>query len=203
MASGAMDEASEPVWQGPDAARLYPLYLAELHGVATGAVPLMQRAIERCRELSDPVAAPLGAYLEHHLPEERGHDQWLLDDIAALGGDPDEVRRRMPSPAAASANGAQVWWIDHGHPVCFLGHAEVMEGWPADPAVLDEFQQRTGLPDDGLRFFRRHALIDLRHRDEINALLDSLPLTDELQSLIGVSALNTVAALTNLYRSVR
>src|SRR5262249_14309444 len=49
LVSGALDAAAVPVWQGPDAAQLYPHYLAALHGVARGAVPLMEAALARCR----------------------------------------------------------------------------------------------------------------------------------------------------------
>ena len=203
LANPALNAAAEPVWLGPDAARLYPLYLGRLHEVATGAVPLMRRALERCRELDDAPSRVLAPFLEHHIPEETGHDDWLLDDIAALGGDPEEVRTRVPSPPAAAANGAQLWWIEHAHPVALLGHAEVLECSPPAIEMLDEFEARTGLPRAGMMFFRRHAEIDLRHREEIHATLDALPLTAEHESLIGMSALHTVSALIDLYRTVR
>jgi hypothetical protein len=205
LVAGALDAAAAPVWQGTRAAGLYPEYLAALHGVARGAVPLMEAALARCRALAsdgDAVAAGLAPFLEHHIPEETGHDGWLLDDVAALGGDPDEVFARTPGASVAAMNGAQLWWIEHAHPVALLGHAEVLEGYPPEPAMLDEFQRCTGLPDDGLRFFRRHAEIDLRHRDEIHACLDALPLDPELESLIGTSALHTAGMLVRLYGEV-
>ena len=204
LAAGALDAAAVPVWQGADAAALYPQYLAALHGVARGAVPLMEAALARCRALAggDDVAAGLAPFLERHIPEEAGHDDWLLDDIAALGGDPAAVRERLPGASVAAMNGAQLWWIEHAHPVALLGHAEVLEGFPPDPAMLDQFQRETGLPDDGLRFFRRHAEIDLRHRDEIHACLDGLPLDAGLESLIGTSALHTTGMLVRLYAEV-
>lgn len=203
LAVPALNAAAEPVWLGPDAARLYPVYLARLHEVARGAVPLMRRALERCQELDDAPGRVLAPFLEHHIQEELGHDDWLLEDIAVLGGDPDEVRARTPSPPAAAANGAQLWWIEHAHPVALLGHAEVLECSPPEIEMLDEFEARTGLPRGGMMFFRRHAVIDQRHREEIHATLDALPLTPELESLIGMSALHTASALVDLYRTVR
>jgi pyrroloquinoline quinone (PQQ) biosynthesis protein C len=203
LAAPALNAAAEPVWLGPDAARLYPVYLARLHGVAAGAVPLMRRALEVCDRLDDACTRVLAPFLEHHIPEELGHDEWLLDDIAALGGDADEVRRRTPSSPAAGANGAQLWWIEHAHPVALLGHAEVLECSPPAIEMLDEFEARTGLSREGMMFFRRHAEIDVRHREEIHATLDALPLSEEQEALIGMSALHTAAALVDLYRTVR
>jgi len=206
LASPALDAASGRPWAGPDAARLYPEYLAALYDIARGAVPLMERALERCcvlEAVGDPVAPPLGEFLERHIPEERGHDQWLLDDIAALGADPEAVRRRVPVAAVAAMNGAQLWWIEHAHPVALLGHAEVLEGTPPTGEQLDEFERRTGVPPESLRFFRRHAVIDLRHREEIRATLDALPLSGEQEALVGVSALHTVVTLVQVFDGIR
>ena len=202
LAHGSLNEAVDPLWFGPDGAALYPEYLAALHGVARGAMFLMMRALERCEELAaigDPVAAGLAPFLSHHIPEEQGHDVWLLEDIAALGGDAESVRALPPSATVAAMNGGQLWWIEHAHPVAFLGHAQVLECSPADLEMLDAFERRTGMPRSAMRFFRRHAVIDLRHRDEIHQTLDALPLSREQESLIGVSALHTAGMLIRLY----
>jgi len=201
LTHAAVNEASAPLWSGPDGADLYGEYLASLHGVARGAMWLMMRALERCEELSaigDPVALGLTPFLGHHIPEESGHDTWLLEDIAALGGDSERVRAQPPSATIAAMSGAQLWWIEHAHPVAFLGHAEVLECWPPELDMLEEFAHRTGVPETAMRFLRRHAVIDLRHREEIHETLDSLPLSPEQESLIGVSALHTAGMLIQL-----
>ncbi len=206
LTHGALNEASAPLWSGPDGGALYGEYLASLHGVARGAMWLMMRALERCEELSeigDPVAAGLTPFLRHHIPEEWGHDGWLLEDIAALGGDSERVRAQPPSATIAAMCGAQLWWIEHAHPVAFLGHAEVLECSPPELEMLDEFEQRTGVPAAAMRFFRRHAVIDQRHRDEIHHTLDSLPLGPEQEALIGVSALHTAGMLIRLCDELR
>ncbi len=206
LAHGALNEASAPLWSGADGGALYDEYLGSLHGVARGAMWLMMRALERCEELAeigDPVAAGLTPFLRHHIPEEKGHDVWLLEDIAALGGNVERVRTLPPSATIAAMNGAQLWWIEHAHPVAFLGHAEVLECSPPETEMLDEFEQRTGVPAAAMRFFRRHAVIDVRHREEIHQVLDELPLTAEQEALIGVSALHTAGMLVRLYGELR
>jgi hypothetical protein len=206
LVRGALDAAAAPAWLGADAAALYCEYLAALYGVARGAVPLMMRALERCEQLAasgDPVAAGLGPFLSRHIPEEQGHDLWLLEDIVALGGDAGPVRGQPPSAAIAAMSGAQLWWIEHAHPVALLGHAEVLECSPPELEMLDEFERRTGVPAAATRFFRRHAVIDVRHRDEIHRTLDELPLSAEQEQLIGVSALHTAGLLIRLYDELR
>jgi hypothetical protein len=201
---GTLNEAADPVWQG--GAPLYAEFLASLYGVARGAVPLMMRALERCEELAavgDPVAEGLAPFLAQHIPDERGHDVWLLEDIEALGGDARQLRELPPSAAIASMNGAQLWWIEHAHPVAFVGHAEVLECSPPEVEMLDDFERRSGVPAAAMRFLRRHAVIDLRHREEIHRTIDGLPLTAEHEALIGVSALHTAATLIRLHRELR
>ena len=69
---------------------LYPVYLTTMHGVVRSAVPLMTRrrstpaALRARRRARGSSSIP---YFEHHAPEEAGHDEWLLEDLEALGGD--------------------------------------------------------------------------------------------------------------------
>ena len=78
----------------------------------------MERALERAREApaEDPAAAGLAAYLEHHLDEERGHDDWLLEDLEVLGVRARRSWRVRPRPCVAALVGAQYYWIEHYDP---------------------------------------------------------------------------------------
>src|ERR1700758_5014665 len=98
LAAPAMRASGARLW-GSDAVRdLYPVYLATMHGIVRSAVTLIGTAAGRARTLaaSDDVAAGLVPYLEHHGPEEAGHDGWLLEDLAELGFDPDAAARKIP-----------------------------------------------------------------------------------------------------------
>ncbi|MFP3408898.1 hypothetical protein SB757_30240, partial [Pseudomonas sp. SIMBA_065] len=55
---------------------------------------------------------------------------------------------------------------------------------------------------DAFQTLRKHALLDPHHRDDLNELLDRLPLTRDQQSLIGVSALHTVSAAADALNEV-
>ena len=174
--------------------------------MAVGAVPLMQRALDRCRELAasgDRVAERLAPFLEHHIPEETGHDEWLLDDIAALGGDPAAVRARVPSASAAAINGAQPRWIEHAHPVALLGTPRCssarLPSWACAGTSSSGGPGFRGPRAD----VRCHAVIDLRHRDEIHACLNGAVLDVEQESLVGMSALHTAGMVVHLHGEVR
>src|SRR4051812_13040389 len=78
---------------------IYPEFLIMAHGIVRASVPLMETALTTARTLpNDQVAVLLADYLEHHIPEERGHDDWYLSDLESIDVPPDQVLSRVPSP---------------------------------------------------------------------------------------------------------
>jgi hypothetical protein len=138
------------------------------------------------------VCERLAPYLEHHIPEELHHDDWLLDDLELLGRPRSEVLPRPPSPTVASLVGAQYYWIHHYHPVALLGYIGVLEGYPPSPALIDELIVRTDYERAAFRTMIAHAELDPGHAAELDELLDTLPLTRSQAAVIGLSALQTV-----------
>jgi hypothetical protein len=190
----------------PHARELCPPYLAVGAYVALVMVPLMEAARDRTRVLapSDPVAAQLGAYLEHHIPEEMHGDEPgadLLDDLAALGVDTEALRQRpLPAPVAALI-GTQFFRIRHAHPVSMLGFLW-LEAFPPDVHAVERLIETTGLPRDGFRQLLLHSEVDLRHRQELRDTLDALPLEPWHEELVGLSALETMAFLVDAWLDV-
>jgi len=154
-------------------------------------VPLTDAALKRSRELpdTDGLAMPLAAYLEEHVDEEVGHDETLLDDLELVGVDRATAVARMPSPTIAALVGSQYYWILHHHPLTFLGFVAVMEGYPPTPELIETLIERTGFPREAFRTYIEHGDLDPGHRDHLDETLDSLPLTPEHESMLGVSAI--------------
>jgi hypothetical protein len=184
-------------WQHTDQARLVPLLLLQLHQIMRASIPLLEVAQRRARELAaeDPVCAGLEAYYDQHIEEERFHDVWMLEDLAAAGKSPAEAVAQIPSPHVAAAVGAQYYWVLHHHPVALLGYMAVLEGHPPPADLLDDIQARLGLPPAALRTLRKHGQLDPEHSRELDRLLDGLPLTQAHTTLIGLSMAHTASAL--------
>lgn len=197
----ALRSAGAALWSPDDLAARYVAYLCAMHAVIRASVPLLHRAAERCRRLApdDPVAHPLRHYLLRHMREERGHDRWLLDDIAAAGADPAEPLRRPAPPVVARLVGAQYYWVEHHHPVALLGYIAVLEGNAPDARLADRLAAATGLPAAAFRTVRAHADLDQDHIVDLDRLLDDLPLTAAHSAAIAVSALHTADALVALF----
>ena len=191
-------EAGDRLIEHPRVRDLYPEYLFTSHSVIRASVPLMEAALERTHATADadPVAALLAPYLEEHIDEERDHDEWLLDDLEVLGRRRDATLARVPSPTIAGLVGAQYYWIFHYHPVVLLGYISLLEGYPPSTELIEGLMRATGYPRDSFRTMLAHAELDPGHRDELNELLDSLPLTPEQASALGVNAMWTVVTFT-------
>jgi hypothetical protein len=182
---------------------LYPEYLVLSHGIIRASVPLMAAARERARTLpGDAVAGMVAGYCARHIEEERGHDDWLLEDLASLGVDPDVVRIRPPSPTVAALVGAQYYWIHHVHPVGLLGYVLLLEGWPPTPGTVDELRRRTGYAPAAFRTLLAHADLDPHHGEELDEVLDALPLSPAQRELLGVSALSSCARLAEAFEEL-
>lgn len=197
--------ASRRLIVDPRIAYLYPEFLFMLHCTVRASVPLMETARRRAEELAstDPVSAALAPYLAEHIPEERDHDEWLLDDLQVLGRDRSSILTRPPSPTVAAAVGAQYYWILHYHPVALLGYVATLEGYPPTVELLDDLVDRTGHDRAAFRTLFAHAELDPGHRDELDTLLDRLPLTHEQTTVMGLSALQSVRMLARAIDELR
>ena len=204
LAYPALAASASRLWSDERVRELYPMYLTIWHGVVRSAVPLIEAARDRARVLApgDEVAAALVPYYEHHGPEEAGHDVWLLEDLAAAGGDREAALRRLPSPRVATLVGAQYYWLRHAHPVSLLGHMAVVEGYSPPPGMADRLQELTGYPREAFRAIRRHERLDIKHKRELYELIDRLPLTEEHERLLGMTGLHTIQAAIDVAEEI-
>ncbi|NXY95223.1 hypothetical protein HYE82_12670 [Streptomyces sp. BR123] len=190
--------ATALLWRPDGLRQRYPRYLAAMYALVRASVPLLERAAERCAELDDPAARRLAAYYTRHAEEERGHDTWLLDDLAAAGAGPAAV----PHPVAVELAGAQYYRIEHEHPVTLLGYIAVLEGNAPGPRLADRLAEAGGFPGGAFRTLREHAELDGGHLDDLHRVLDELAPTPAQQTAVSVSALHTANLLTRLFLSL-
>lgn len=188
LVSARLRHASEQLWQHPDIARLYPVMLFRIHCMARATVPLMQTAINKLQQLPiEPISADLIHYFEQQIPQETGHDGWLLEDLEALGIPREQTFAKMPPPTVAAVIGAQYYWIEHYHPLALLGYIAVVESETPSTELVQSTIARTGLPKQAFRNFARHAILEPSHNETLDKLFDSLPLSAEQLGWIGVS----------------
>jgi pyrroloquinoline quinone (PQQ) biosynthesis protein C len=194
----ALLSAGRRLLRHPQIGELYPEYLFMSHCIIRSSVPLMESALRVAHgRQSDPVAAIVADYLATHIEEERDHDEWLLDDLAALGVGREDILTRPPSPTVAALVGSQYYWIQHYHPVALLGYITLLEGYPPVASDIEALQRRTGYGPAAFRTLSLHAELDPHHGAELDAVLDSLPLTDRQRTVLGLSGISSVQHMTD------
>ena len=204
LAEPCLLEVSDHFWTHAQLAQMFPEFLFMMHSIIRSSVSLINAAAESAqrRADSDLVCRKIAAYYKTHALEEMHHDDWLLEDIAAIGKERSEVLVRLPSRAVASLVGAQYYWALHVHPVSLVGYLAVLEGNPPSMKQLSEIRTKNGLPAEGLRTMVKHARLDPHHRDEIYAQLDELPLTENLSELVALSAFHTIEHISQALQEI-
>ncbi|HEY1298489.1 MAG TPA: iron-containing redox enzyme family protein [Chloroflexota bacterium] len=177
--------------------QVYVALLRLLYSEVRASVPLLLAA-ERAalkRAPVDQVAAGIAGWLREHALEEQHHDEWLLEDYAATGGDPGELLRLSGSPTIAAMVGSVYYWTLHAHPVAIPGYCAVLEGSPPSQAFIGQLEERTHYPAQAFHTLRQHSDVDVDHAAEVFNLIDRLPLGAEQEALIGMTALQTADLL--------
>jgi hypothetical protein len=205
LASPALGGANLLLLGHPRARDLVPRFLGIGYHIAQAAVPLMETARARAHDLTDEaVARGLEPYLERHILEETHSEEpggAVLADLDELGVDTPELRAGPPPTRMAELIGAQYYWILHSHPVAVLGFLQ-LERFHPQQSTVERLIEITGLPRAGFQQLLLHAELDVGHAEELDRVLDALPLEPWHERLIGESALHTISLLADLQLDV-
>jgi len=98
--------------------------------------------------------------------------------------------------------GSQYYWALHYHPVAVLGYMTVTEGYPTPPKLIERLIESTGLPRRAFRTLMEHAELDPHHGDELDQVIDTLPLSRELDEVVGLSAMSSVDLMARCIHEV-
>lgn len=204
LANPCLQNVSDRFWTHPRLNQLFPEFLFMMHTIIRSSVSLINAAGDSAaqRSDSDEVSQKIATYYKTHAQEEMHHDDWLLEDIIALGTPRSAALARLPSSSVASLVGAQYYWALHVHPVSLFGYLAVLEGNPTSLKQLDAIRKKHALPPEGLRTMIKHARLDPHHRDEIYGQLDDLPLTENQAALVALSAFHTIAQITEAIEEI-
>lgn len=133
-----------------------------------------EELIEQAMELLPPGDGLRNFYLAK-LIEERGHAEWLGNDLTNCGHHFKPLNR-----TAMAMAGSQYWMVFHLTPASLLGYMAALECFPASLATVEMLEEYHGIK--ALATVRYHAEIDVDHGKELLAFIDSRP-TDEHSSI--------------------
>ena len=96
----------------------------------------------------------LRAEIAHYIEEEIGHDEWILDDIAAAGGDAEAVRTSAPEFHTDLMVAYAYDTVMRRNPLGFFGMVYVLEGASVSLAsnVATVLQKSLDLPPNAFTY---------------------------------------------------
>jgi pyrroloquinoline quinone (PQQ) biosynthesis protein C len=161
----------QEVLRGGATRAMYLDFLSQAYHHVKHTFPLLALAATRTKDLAYQKA------LLSYMNEERGHDEWILDDIHVLGGDAEAVRNGAPGVACQLMVAYGYYAIEHIDPYAQLGSVHVLEGMSVEFAELaaNSIQRSLGAEGEGgFSYLRTHGALDIEHVAFFKALVDEI-----------------------------
>ncbi|HSW15041.1 MAG TPA: iron-containing redox enzyme family protein [Solimonas sp.] len=151
---------------------LYVAFLTEAYHHVKHTVPLMMA----CGARLDDDQEWLRGKLAHYIEEEFGHQEWVLNDIKAAGGDPERVRYGRPAAATELMVAYAYDTVMRGNPIGFFGMVHVLEGTSTALATqaAQQIAQALQLPKAAFSYLSSHGALDISHVDFFRDLVNRL-----------------------------
>lgn len=181
--------------QGVITLETYQAFLSEAYHHVRHTVPLLMACGSRLPRRLEWLREAVAKYID----EETGHQEWILNDIAACGGDKEAVRNGGPA-VATDIMVAYAWDCVHRrNPVSFFGMVLVLEGTSVRlaTAAADTIQRTLDLPRNAFSYLSSHGSLDLEHIDFYETLVNRLEEPDDRAAI-----LNSARVMYKLYADV-
>ena len=185
--------------QGRISRETYVAYLAQAYHHVRHTVPLMQATKAR---LGDSHHA-YRQVLDDYIAEETGHEQWILNDIRAAGGDPVRTVQDGPNAATEMMVAYAYDYVTRVSPMGFFGMVFVLESVSIQLASIgaDAVRGSLGLPPAAFTYLVSHGALDQDHIAFLRTVLDGVTSEDD-RAAITHMARRMFGLFGNLFRSI-
>lgn len=150
----------------------YIAFLTQAYHHVKHTVPLLMAAGSRLDGKHEWLRKAIAEYID----EEIGHEEWILSDIEACGGDAEKVRASQAHASTELMVAYAYHQIDRGNPVGFFGMVHVLEGTSTALATnaAATIQRALGLPANAFSYLTSHGTLDLEHVRFFEGLMNQL-----------------------------
>jgi pyrroloquinoline quinone (PQQ) biosynthesis protein C len=156
---------SAPIIQRALAGRItlaeYAAFLGQAYHHVRHTVPLLMATGARLPERYGWLRSAVAEYIE----EELGHEEWILNDLAACGFDREAVRRSSPALPTELMVSYAYDMINRVNPLGFFGMVHVLEGTSISIAdnAADRIRESLSLPKKAFSYLYSHGALDVEH----------------------------------------
>lgn len=160
----------------------YKAFLQEAYHHVKHTVHLLDATRRALPEYHAWLVDPLNEYIE----EETGHEEWILDDLEACGGDRSMASKSTPNHATEVMVAYAYDTIARGNPLGFFGMVYVLEGTSVALALMaaDRIQEALALPNTAFSYLRSHGTLDLEHTDHFESLMGQIDRPEDQVAIV-------------------
>lgn len=163
----------------------YIAFLTEAYHHVKHTVPLLMALGSRIPESKEWLRTAVAEYIA----EELGHQEWVLNDIEACGGNKASVR--SGSPRLATEVMVSYAWdtIQRANPLGFFGMIHVLEGTSVTVATqaAQQIQHSLNLPDQAFTYLASHGELDQDHVRFFADLINRIDDTEDRKAIVHVA----------------
>ena len=160
----------------------YIAFLTQAFHHVRHTVPLLMACGSRLDSDHEWVREAMAEYIE----EEIGHQEWILNDIRACGGDADAARDSIPALATELMVSTMYDRINRLNPMSMLGMVFVLEGTSIALATqaAGVLQDKLQLPAKAFSYLTSHGSLDLEHIEFFKKLMNRLDDEDDKAAVV-------------------
>jgi pyrroloquinoline quinone (PQQ) biosynthesis protein C len=165
----------------------YLAFLTEAYHHVKHTVPLLMACGSRLPDSHAWLRTAITAYIA----EENGHEEWILNDIAACGGDAGAVRAGTPAPETELMVAYVYDYIARRNPIGFFGMVHVLEGTSTALAThaAQVIRAALDLPPEAFTYLTSHGTLDQEHVRFFAALMDRVDAPQDRAAITHVATM--------------
>lgn len=167
----------------------YRKLLLELYHVVWHFNPVCAAAASRVPDTLRDVRY----FLYEHMHEESGHEQWVMNDLEAVGVSQATLHEYQPSVHTLALTGYNYWAADRRHPCSVLGMMYTLEviasvyGGTFSSAIKESLLLEG---ERGISFISSHAEMDAEHMIELRKVLNTVTDEDAHEAIVESTLFN-------------
>jgi pyrroloquinoline quinone (PQQ) biosynthesis protein C len=160
----------------------YKEFLTQAYHHVKYTVPLLMACGSLLSEEYEWLRVAIGEYIE----EEMGHQEWVLNDIYALGGDKEAIRVSRPN-IETEVMVSYAWDTIHRvNPIGFFGMVFVLEGTSIALATqaAESIKKKNNLGNEAFSYLNSHGSLDIEHVAFFENLMNKVTNQDDKDEIV-------------------
>ena len=160
----------------------YKEFLTQAYHHVKYTVPLLMACGSLLSEEYEWLRVAIGEYIE----EEMGHQEWVLNDISALGGDKEAIRVSQPN-IETEVMVSYAWDTIHRlNPIGFFGMVFVLEGTSIALATkaAESIKRKNKLGNEAFSYLNSHGSLDIEHVAFFENLMNKVTNQDDKDVIV-------------------